>query len=288
MKGRVACLVCIVRQVYSAATVITRDESELLRILRATLDYVRNLPLGGSPAEMSSPAYFMLHEMTGVDDPFEQVKKRQNEIALSLYGRMKQMVRESPSPLRAAARLAVIGNAIDCGVGIGTDIVPEIKKGLEQDLAVDDFAAFAALLRHARTLLYVCDNAGEILFDRIFVEEMRAACPTLQVVAAVKPKAILNDAMAEDARAVGLDAVATIITTGSEYIGAPLDRISPEMRRLVEGADIIISKGQGNFETLDTNSPKTFFLLKAKCELVAEELGVPLNALVFQQGGRTA
>jgi uncharacterized protein with ATP-grasp and redox domains len=287
MKARVVCLVCIVRQVYSAASVITQDEGELLRIFHAIIDYVRNLGMEESPAELSSPAYFMLREMTGVEDPFAQVKRQQNEIALTLYEKMKRMVRDSSLPLHTASRLAAIGNAIDCGVGVGGDIIPQIERDLQQDLTVDDFKAFEAQLRTARVLLYVCDNAGEIVFDRIFIEEVLAAGPDLRIFVAVKPKPILNDATMDDARAVGLDAVASVITTGSEYIGAPLNRISAEMKRLLQDADIIVSKGQGNFETLDTDSPKTFFLLKAKCELIAEELGVPLNAIVFKQGKKS-
>jgi uncharacterized protein with ATP-grasp and redox domains len=266
---------------------ITQDEEKLLRVLRATIEYVQNLSLEkGSPAELSSPVYFMLHEITGETDPYQEIKRQQNEIALSLYEKMKDMVRASTEPLHAAAKLAVIGNAIDCGVGFRVDIVPEIEKGLGQDFTVDDFKQFEAHLKDGGTILYICDNAGEIVFDRIFIEEILAEQPESKVFVAVKPKPILNDATIEDAKAVGLDEIVEVMTTGSEYIGAPMDRISEEMRRLLQDADIVISKGQGNFETLDASSSKTFFLLKAKCELIARELGVPIDAIVFKRGNK--
>jgi uncharacterized protein with ATP-grasp and redox domains len=245
---------------------------------------VRTLSPERSPAELSSPAYFMLHKITGTDDPYEKMKKRQNEVALSIYDEMKKDVRNSDDPLHTAAKLAVIGNAIDCGVGFGTDIIPEVEQGIKKDFAVDNFQQFKLLFSNAKSILYLCDNAGEIVFDKIFIEQMLNARPELNITAAVKPKPILNDATLDDAKTIAMDKITKVITTGSNYIGVTFHLISDELKKLFLDADIIISKGQGNFETLDTHSKKTFFLLKAKCELIANELGVPLNSIVFKQG----
>ena len=143
---------------------------------------------------------------------------------------------------------------------------------------MDDYPAFRAALKDCRKLLYVCDNSGEIAFDRLLIERLRERC---QVTASVKSEPIINDATMQDAEEVGLPALVRVIETGSGDIGVNWERASREFVQAFRAADIVLAKGQGNFETLDETPGEIFFLLKAKCPEVAAELAVKEGALIF-------
>ena len=232
-----------------------------------------------SPALLSQIVYATVREMTGVADPFAQARRETNRRALALLPELRRRIAASPDPLHAAIKVALIGNVVDLGIGgHAFDLERDIAQGLDAVLAVDDYPAFRAALKDCRRLLYVCDNSGEIAFDRLLIEDLRARC---QVTASVKSRPIINDATMQDAEEVGLPAVADVIETGSDDIGVNWERASREFIAAFRAADLVLAKGQGNFETLDETPGEIFFLLKAKCPEVAAELGVSEGALVF-------
>jgi uncharacterized protein with ATP-grasp and redox domains len=294
MKARVGCIPCFVKQGLSAARLSTQDPAAQQRVLDEVLRRIQGLSLESSPALLSQIVYAAVREMTGVADPFAEAKRRTNRLALELLPELRRRIAASPDPLHAAIKVALAGNVVDLGIGgHAFDLERDVARGLDADLAVDDYPAFLTALAGRRTsassaglrLLYVCDNSGEIALDRLLIERLGARC---EVTASVKSRPIINDATMEDAEEVGLPAVARVIETGSDDIGVNWERCSREFIETFRAADLVLAKGQGNFETLDEAPGEIFFLLKAKCPEVAVELGVAEGAQVFLRSrGRT-
>jgi len=286
MKARVGCIPCFVKQGLSAVRLSTQDPVAQQRVLDEVLRRIQGLSLDSSPALLSQIVYAAVREMTGVADPFAEARRRTNRLALALLPDLRRRIAASPDPLHIAIKAALIGNVVDFVVGQAFDLERDLAQGLETDLAVDDYPAFRAALKDCETsassagprLLYICDNSGEIAFDRLLIEDLRTRC---QVTASVKSRPIINDATMQDAEEVGLPAVAKVIETGSDDIGVNWSRASREFVEAFRAADLVIAKGQGNFETLDETPGEIFFLLKAKCPEVAAELGVAEGAHIF-------
>ena len=286
MKSKPDCLHCSLKQALSAARAAGADEAAQLQAVRAAMEAMRDFSLDSTPAHNSTLALWAAHEALGNDNPFAAQKRQYNELALRMYPRLKALVVEAKDRLEAAVKVAVAGNVIDLGIlgrlsGHDVDIEGAIAEVFAEGLAINDLPALRAALQRARRVLYLGDNAGEIVFDRVLVEEIAAA--GAEVVFAVKSRPILNDATEEDARAVGMDQVARVISTGSGEIGVPLAACSEAFGGEFAATDLIISKGQGNLESLDDVPAPIFFVLKAKCEVTAAALGVTMGEMVLLQ-----
>ncbi len=281
MKLRIECLECVVKQARTTARRCTDDVRLQQRILQEVMRRLSTDTLDRSPAEHSMPAYEVASELSGVADPYEEEKRRYNELAIGLYPELKERIRRSDDSLRTAAKLAVAGNVIDLGIGISFDIEQEIAQVLAGTFAVDHFNRFREELPQARSLLYLCDNAGEIVFDRLFMEELVATYPSLDVIAVVKGGPVINDATLADAEFVGLTGVVRVISCGFAVVGVPYGRVTEEVRQLLRSSDLVVGKGQGNFETTSDYPRPIYSILKAKCPCVADELTVEFGDVVF-------
>jgi uncharacterized protein with ATP-grasp and redox domains len=180
-------------------------------------------------------------------------------------------------------RLSIAGNIIDLGPAREYELWNTVERVLVQPFAIDDRAAFQAAIARAGQVLYLADNAGETVFDRVLIETL-----DLPVTYAVKGGPVLNDATREDALAAGVNQAADVISTGSDAPGTVLDRCSERFRQLYEQAELVIAKGQANYETLSQEGPKVFFLLQTKCPVIARDVGVPVGSIVLKQGQRQA
>lgn len=259
-------------------------------LLAKAREWVAAQPLDLSPAELSWGPIKKVYEKTGVADPYADLKDRSNREALALLEEMREWIHASEDPLETAARLAVAGNIIDLGIHKDYDIHESIRRILEEGFVIDDMERFREDLvgREARgenpEVLYICDNAGEIAFDRLFIETLIEHFPRTRFTAAVNGGPVLNDALLEDAEFVGLTDIVPVIHNGYDLLGTVLSACSPEFVEAFERADWVISKGQANYETLDGVSDKVVFLLKAKCEPIAAHVGVTLHQGVFKRG----
>ena len=282
MKTKIECIPCIMKQAYNTASRATKDTDIIRKIMNLTADYVKELNLDQAPADSSYYVYRITREITGIDDPYCAEKKLFNDFCLSLIPELRIKIDTSEDPLYAAIKAAIAGNLIDLGIGHTLDIKSNLNTLLEDTFAVDDYRAFKSLLDSGRKkILYLGDNAGEIVFDRLFIEKL---AHQHDVVFVVKQGPIINDATMEDARYVGMSELVKVIDTGSDGIGVKWDSVSEEFMKHYRSADIIISKGQGNFETMSDKPEIVFFLLRAKCECVARELGVKYGDIVFKKG----
>jgi uncharacterized protein with ATP-grasp and redox domains len=279
MKLYIDCLPCILRQTLEVLRLATHNEAieeqamcEALGILTRYRNY-RNAP------DICRAIHRVIRDRTGVDDPYRRIKESAIKSALAVYPLVRRRVSEGG--LHTALLAAAAGNSMDAAVGGDTTVDDGIARELDIGFVRSDFPDFLDRLHTARTLLIIGDNAGETVFDRLIAENL----PGLSVTYAVRSRPIINDATEEDALASGLDTCARILPSGSEAPGTLLDECSPEFLEIFRGADIVISKGQGNFETLSEAPREIFFLLKAKCPPIARMLGVDIGQYVFERRG---
>lgn len=212
-----------------------------------------------------------------VTDPFAEEKANSNHIALELYEQWKPKVLSSINPFNLALRLAIAGNIMDYGANNSFDIHETINVVLKASFAIDHSALLKNNISKAKRILFLSDNAGEIVFDKLFIETIMYN----EVFYAVKGAPVLNDVTMTDAKEVGIDLVADVISNGFDVPSTVLNKCSKEFLEVYNSADLIISKGQGNFEGLvREKDARIFFLLLAKCDVIAEMLNVKKGSLV--------
>jgi hypothetical protein len=279
MRTYLDCYPCFVRQALDASRLAGAGEAQQHRVLERALGLLQEIELSSTPPETGARLHRLVRQMVDHGDPYRAAKARSTEEALALYPRLRTMVAEAEDPLDVALRLSIAGNIIDFGLSPTYDLWSTVERVLEQPFAVDHRAALRRALSQAETVLYLGDNAGETVFDRLLIETL-----DLPVVYAVKGAPILNDATREDALAAGLDGVAEIVSTGSDAPGTILADCIPAFRRRLEAAALIIAKGQANYETLSgTGRAGLFFLLQVKCPVIARDVDVPVGSIVLKR-----
>lgn len=285
MKAYLDCLPCLMSQALKAARAATDDEEVQRQVVNAVAGLIPELSLGLKPPEIAQRGYQLISQITGNNDPFQQAKVEANRTALALWPQLKQLVEQSADRLFMACRLAILANAIDFGPNFehgGVEAVIDEATTCSIPLAVNDYDQFRDALNKSRRLLYLGDNAGEIVFDRLLIEEINRI-KKLEVHFAVREKPVINDATMDDALAVGMDEMAMVVSNGSDAPATILSQCSAELKRLYHSADIIIAKGQGNYESLEGETGNIFFLLRAKCPLLAELLGTSVGDCVLKR-----
>jgi uncharacterized protein with ATP-grasp and redox domains len=242
---------------------------------------IPDLTLNVTPPEIAQQVYRIVYEITGNSDPYAEAKKIANQSALSLYTRMKDLIDYSRDTLETACKLAIAGNALDLGAFTEYgSILTIIEDSVSYQLDPEHYQRFKATIGQSSLILYLADNAGEIVFDRILIEQL-LQIKRLKIVFVVREKPIINDATLDDAFQCGLDKVATIISNGSDAPATILPQCSPEMLSYYRAADLIISKGQGNYESLSDRTENIFFLLKVKCPVIARDSGYDIDSPVL-------
>lgn len=280
MKTFLECFPCFLSQALRAARIATDDEKEIKRVLDAVGMMLKDIPLESTPPESGRLVYHKVSEITGVRDPYRKIKAESTKKALALYPSLKSLVEESDDRLLTAVRIAIAGNVIDFGANWDFDLETELGDVLEKDFAICDYSAFKNTLDGAREVLYLGDNAGECVFDRILIEEIRKP-----VVYVVRGAPIINDATYDDAVGAGIDRVAAILSSGTDGPGTILNTCSAEFLDMYQSAEFIISKGQGNYEALSNEGHPLFFLLKTKCPVIANDIGVKEGDIVLKYSG---
>jgi len=275
------CLPCFSNQIRKTGRLAGAADKDILRAIEAFKTTIGPASWEATPAELGGNAYRLLAGITGVSDPYRQVRRDCIREALALYPSIKALVAASDDGLLAAAKAAIAGNVIDFGVGSETDLIAGAEQTIHRPLTIDDYPEFKRRLNQARSVLYLADNAGETVFDRILIEELGKP-----VAYAVREAPIINDALAEDAELSGIGGAARIVSSGCSTPGTIPRSCSPEFLEVLNGADLIVSKGQGNYEGLSDERLPVFFLLMAKCEPVARDLGVELGGLVLMKSRR--
>ncbi len=294
MRTFLECIPCFFRQALEASRLAEASPRTQRRVLNALAKISPSFSLVSSPPETGRLVYRLVSKITGKKDPYEAIRTQSNQKALRLYPRLKQKIARSRDPMATAVRLAIAGNIIDYGVKNSLNVEQELEKIMreenrlipEEDKKFYQYAKFKKAIVRARTVLYLADNAGEVVFDRLLLEEIRRLDPLKKILYAVKSRPIINDALVKDAKECGIDRMAEILPSGSDAPGTILSLCSPVFLSAYRKADMVISKGQGNFEALSPSRRPVFFLFMAKCPVVARHAGCRVGDIILQQGGQ--
>ncbi len=273
MKTAPECMACYLRQTLQVTRISSTDAQVHITALRRVAELITAMDMDHTPPENSVPVYQAIAEITGCSDPYLEIKQQSNKQALDVLPDFRNELSGSKDSLATALRLAIGGNIIDYGAMHSFDVDAALARCLKATLIIDHSRK---LLQQARNLdkgdkvLYLADNCGEIVYDSLVVEAL--ADMGLEVTVVVKSGPIINDALQADACFCGIDKIATILENGTSCPGTPLDSCSRELIQAFNDADLIISKGQGNFETLSEAEAEIFFLLTVKCSVVGAHL----------------
>ncbi len=275
------CLVCIARGSLDAARLATDNADHQQKIIKKILKSLSTIDMDNPPPLMAREIQRAVKQITGVDDPYARLKKKYNDLALSLFPALEKKV--ELNSFETAVRLSIAGNIIDFGThtAIGEQ---KVLDTIDQALTMEVNGRVAFLEKacsKARHILWLADNSGEIVLDKLLLQKLDLA----KVVVAVRGGPTQNDATMADAEYTGLTDLVRVIDTGAAIPGVMIDHCSDQFKRHYEKADLIIAKGQGNFETLDHTDSRIFYLFKAKCPVVADHAGCKLWDIVIMQGG---
>jgi len=279
MKAELECLPCLVRQAVESVIISSHDSLLQKKIMRRCFAFMSETDLERTPPEIARGVAQIVRGMTGVEDPYKAIKSAHTNMALKMVPEMESIISQSDNPFLSALKLAISGNIIDLGARervSDADITSILDEAMSMPLRGADPGQFKLEIEKADSILYLADNAGETVFDWKFIEQF----PPGKITVAVRGAPAINDATLEDARNAGLDRVATLIENGSGIPATVLSDCSPEFRHIFESVDLVISKGQGNYESLSSSDYNIYFLFRVKCDLVAHHSGFPVGSLV--------
>ena len=268
------------RQTLETINLASDDATVHEKALREILAILSRMDFDKEPVIMGRKIQHLIQRLSGNSDPYRALKQEFNQMALDLYPQLKAQVSTADNAFETAARLALAGNMIDFGTGrmLSTaQVTATIELAISAELK-GDIQSLEKAARTACSILYLGDNCGEIVFDRLFIEQM---VPD-RVTYVVRAAPIINDVTMDDARFTGMTDQTRVIDNGSDAPGTLLSECSPEFKTAFENADLIIAKGQGNYETLHTSERPIFFMLKVKCPAVARHIGQEIGSYVIK------
>lgn len=273
MKVYPECGACMLRQAREAIDLATDDPNLKIETINQVFKFLAdNFNVGASSNKIGSNMHRIIKKQTNCFDPYIKEKKIGNQIAIDLFPKVEKILKEDNS-LENYVKIAIIGNILDFG-GLGLDIDFEklINESLNKNLAINHIAELENTIENSDSLLYLADNTGEIVFDKLLIEKLKDY--DLDITVAVKANPILNDACMEDAIAIGLYKLVNLVTIGTDSVGLIYDDASPEFKEIFDSHDFIISKGLGNYEGLteiDLQNKDVFYLFSAKCSAIAKD-----------------
>lgn len=281
MKTYLDCYPCFIRNALEGARIANQDETIQKQVLTEVMGILKEMDLEASPPRLAQVIHRRIREVIGIRDPYVSLKREQNTQMLHLEPRLTDHVMKSPKPLTSALKLAGACNAIDVGPTRNWNRVEELLDQLmNPSVGRFDLEAFKMRISTAENILYIGDNAGEIVGDKILLSILREQTK-MDNIFVVRGGPILNDATLEDASSVGIDKLARVITTGTDCPGVILSECSHDFRETFKSADLILAKGQGNYESLEEEGKDIFFLLQVKCPIVARDLKSEVGDIVL-------
>lgn len=275
MNTSIDCLPCIFRQTLDAVRRVSDDPALCERLVREVAGWIHTADLSQPPPVLAQQVHRFLRGITQIADPYAEAKANDNRLALSLMPELRARLAKAQDPLLLAVRLAIAGNLIDRGPksALGEEEIVRSVRAVEETPFFGDLETFRREVAEARDILYLADNAGEIVLDRLLIEALGPA----RITVAVRGAPIINDALMADACAAGLPEIVRVVTNGSDAPGTVLAECEEAFQKRFAQADVVISKGQGNFETLSSAPRDIWFLFKVKCSVIANLVALPLG-----------
>lgn len=280
MKMELDCLPCICRQTLESARMVTEDENiqkdimkKYAQLIPVTLDKDISAP------ELAAEIQAYIKKVSGVKDPYKKIKENNLAKAFEILELVKREINDAEDPFLAVLLMAAMGNSIDAGVSLDVEIEENIERALNNSFKINDYQKFLNDINTAKDVLFIADNTGEALFDKLLLQKLKNY--DLNITYAVREVPILNDLTKKEALELGIDEYADIITSGSKAPGMLMESASSEFLEAYNKADIVLSKGQGNLEGLYQEEENIYYLLKTKCELIAKILDVEIGDFLF-------
>jgi uncharacterized protein with ATP-grasp and redox domains len=275
------CLACLYNQMLRTSKAMHCDDECATRIMEAAAEKIAHLSMRQTPPEAATILYPVAASIAGVEDPYAELKREAVAGAQRLLPRVREMIERAENPLDAALRASVAGNVIDYATQVQFSLEEELAGIFEAPFAIDDKALFFQRLDSSRKLLIIGDNVGEHLFDRLMLEVLRRFYPDLEIYYMVRGKPIINDVTLKEAREAGLQDFAVLVDSGVDTPGFLPERASETALEIYRSADLILAKGMGNYECMESLvDERVMFLLKIKCEVVAEKIGKKVGDLI--------
>jgi len=277
MRADSDCYLCGVQKAVAIMNEYKIDMDRQVAIIRDIFAEIAKTDSDASAPQLSGVFMKILSDVLEIDDFYYAAKEKYNAILMEKAPKLKQMVEQAKNPLKAAIQMAVTGNYIDFGA-LSDVNEAKLKELLinYQEVPIREVVLKAIRndLDHAQKMVFITDNAGEVVLDKIFLEMVQKLYPNLEISVIIRGGAILNDVVIHDAEQVGLTQIFEVVENGTVIPGTELEKISVESRQLIDTADVIFAKGQGNFETLCGCGLNVYYLFLCKCELFTQRFGV--------------
>lgn len=271
------CVSCLVNK-YLKKIPENTEESQKLKYMQRVLNIVAEAKVWQSAPEIVPKITAAQKEIFGFSEDFTEIKKYFNSLMLGLESQLENNILNSKEPLKLAFLYAMLGNYIDFGAMLSVD-ENKLRELLEkaEELTVDDkeFRLLKEDLKKSKKLIYITDNCGEVVLDKLFIKAILKEYPNISVEAIVRGEDVLNDATLTDAKQVFLDKLVTVTGNGTNIAGTCLSKLPEDIKTKIDNADIIISKGQANFETLRYCGKNIYYIFMCKCQMFADRFGVP-------------
>lgn len=282
MKISYNCLPCLINQVVKVADMTNADNKEVL--FKKVFQYLSNIDFTQTNPEIIGNIFELMKEHIGNDDPYSEIRLYYNKLFLNMMGTFSNRIDCAPDPLGQAVKYAIIGNIIDFNP-IQNSSMEDIMRWFEESdkmsLTVNHLSKMKADIKKSKKLLYLGDNCGEICLDKLLIKKIKEYNPNINIDFGVRGKPVVNDSIEADAYFIGMDEYAKIISNGDGSLGTVINRTSNEFKRIFQEADIVIAKGQANYESLSEVYQKDiYFLLITKCDVIAKDIGVALKSLI--------
>ncbi len=283
MKMHDKCLPCVVNQVIKVANITGMDTKAKEELLREVFAYLSKMDFEITTPEIIGEVFGVIKKHANNPDPYKETRNHYNTLFLKLLPEFEKKIEQAPNAFQLAVRYAIVGNIIDFNPIHNTlleDIYDCFDKMEQLELAIDDSRMLMEDILSAKVLLYLGDNCGEICMDKLLLKKIKEQNPDVRLLFGVRGEPVVNDSIAEDAYAVGIDEYAEIIDNGDGSLGTVLKRTSTEFKDAYRQADVIIAKGQANYECLSEENKNIYFLLMTKCDVIAKDINVEENKMI--------
>lgn len=277
MKINEQCLPCLVNQAVKTANLTNAENRE--ELYKKIFRQMSNLDFSKTNPEIVGENYRLMKQHTGCADPYKETKIYYNQLFLENLGAYEEKIHS----IADAVKYAIVANIIDFNPvhgNVNEDISFFFSNIGQLEFAINDVDSLSEDIQNAESILYLGDNCGEICFDKLLIKRIKDLNPQCRIYFGVRGEAVVNDNTEEDAYSVGMDEYATIISNGDYSLGTILSRTSPAFKEVYQNADVVIAKGQANYESLSEEDKNIYFLLIAKCRVIAEHIGVEEKSLV--------
>ena len=281
MKINDKCLPCVVNQVIKVANIVNLENKD--ELLRNVFSYLSKINFEVTTPEIIGDIFDMIKIQTNNPDPYKETRNYYNKLFLELLPDFEKKIEQFEDPFRLTVKYAIIGNIIDFNPIHNTlleDIYDYFEKVEQLELEIDDIQLLKEDILKAKTLLYLGDNCGEICMDKLLLKKIKDMNPEITLFFGVRGKPVINDSIAEDAYFVGIDEYAEVIDNGDSSLGTVLNQTSSIFKEVYNKVDVIISKGQANYESLSEESKNIYFLLITKCDVIANDIGIHEKKMV--------